>query len=94
MNFYRKYFSKKKIATFMFEVDFPFPSTNYALNIANREDLIDEAEDLVEDVDLFFLCFCFFGIVGMSVGGISVNMSDAVCRPNFSPKSVPIIHKK
>ena len=95
MNFFRKYFSiNKKIATFMFEVDFTFPLLNYAFNIANREDLIDEEEDLVEEVDLCFLCFCFLGILGMSVCGISVNMSEAVCRPSLSPKSVQFIQIK
>lgn len=78
--------------TFFVQSSFDIPFENYALNIANR-DLVDEEEDLVEEADLCFLCFCFFGILGMSVGGI-LNMSDAVCRPNLSPKSVPFIQER
>lgn len=67
-----------------------FPSKNLAFTFAARDDLVEEEEDFGEEVDFCFLCFCFFGILGMSVGGISVNMSDAVCRPSLSPKSVSI----
>lgn len=65
-------------------------STNLAFDFAARDDLDEEVEDLGEEVDLCFLRFCFFGILGRSVGGMSVNMSDAVCRPSLSPKSVKI----
>lgn len=71
-----------------------FPSTNFAFVFAARDDLDEEEEDLGEEVAFCFLRFCFFGILGMSVGGISVNMSDAVCRPSLSPKSVSIDRKK
>lgn len=43
-----------------------------------RDDL-DEEEDLGEEVDLFFFRLCFFGMLGRSVGGMSLNVSDTGC---------------
>lgn len=78
----------------MLEEAFTFPSTNFAFVFAARDDLDEEEEDFGEEVDFCFLRFWFFGILGMSVGGISVNMSDAVCRPSLSPKSVSMDKKR
>ena len=52
-------------------------SMNLALDFAARDDL--DEEDWGEDVDLVFLCFGFFGILGRSVGGMSLNISEACC---------------
>lgn len=44
-------------------------STNLVFDLAARDDLDDEEDDLGEEVDLVFFLFCFFGILGRSVGG-------------------------
>jgi hypothetical protein len=46
---------------------------NAVFVFADRDDL--EEEDLGEEDDLVFFLFCFFGILGRSVGGTSLNMS-------------------
>lgn len=53
-------------------------STYLAFDFAARDDL-DEEEDLGEEVDLIFFRLCFFGILGRSVGGMSLNVSDTGC---------------
>lgn len=80
-------------ATSMFEA-LTFPSTNLAFDFGARDDLVEGEEDLGEEVDLFFLRFGFFGILGRSVGGMSANLSDDGFRPSVSPKSVTIGHKR
>lgn len=76
-------------ATSMLEEALTCPSTNLVFVLAARDDLVEEEEDLGEEADFCFLHFCF-GILGLSEGGISVNMSGAICRPSLSPKSVSI----
>lgn len=69
-------------------------STYLAFDIAARDDLDEEVEDLGDEDDLCFLRFCFLGILGNSVGGMSPNISHVVCPPSLSTKSTNIAQKR
>lgn len=61
-------------------------STNLAFDFGKRDGLVEEEEaEEADEPDFIFLRLCFFGIEGRSVGGMSLNISDAVCRPMDSP---------
>jgi len=72
-------------ATWIF-VGLGLPSINLAFDFAALDDLEDEL-DLGEEVDLDFFLFCFFGMLGSSVEGMSPNISDPDCCRRDSPKS-------
>ena len=62
-------------------------STNLDFDFAARDDLEEDEDDFGEEVDLIFFLFCLFGMLGRSMGGMSLNMSGIACR-SMDSKSV------
>lgn len=65
-----------------------------AFDFVNLNPLDEEDAELGEEVDLLFFRFGFFGMLGRSLGGMSVNISDTVWRPMDCSKSVENYYRR